>query len=151
VWQQCRPVSLLSSVAKGLEVYVVVSYTPLYPISPRRRKIAINVPLVCPHMPSSSPVCSQSGKSTFTRQMKLIFASGFSDSELEMYKEAVVASVVLGLQACIEHCQAQKVELGGGSLKDFFLNELPWGTRTADELTTMFRNVRSSIAVGFAF
>jgi len=52
---------------------------------------------------------SGSGKSTFTKQMKIIHQGGFSKEEVMLYKEVLLQNIIIGMKELVK--QAEKLEL----------------------------------------
>lgn len=52
---------------------------------------------------------SGSGKSTFTKQMKIIHDGGFSDAELSLYKDVLLNNLIVGMKELVK--QAEKLEI----------------------------------------
>lgn len=47
----------------------------------------------------------ESGKSTFAKQMKILFLEGYSKQELCFYKDIIHSNVILGLRTIVQEAQ----------------------------------------------
>lgn len=64
-----------------------------------------------------------SGKSTFAKQMKIIYKGGFTESELENYATLLISRSLFSMRALIRACKQLKVRMGK-SLKVIFHGQM---------------------------
>jgi len=85
-----------------------------------------------------------SGKSTFAKQMKLILANGFSNSEVEQYKTQVRQNILIGMQELIG--LTEKLELSISSenkkrarlFKEMTMAETRWDEHVATRVKQLW-------------
>lgn len=77
-----------------------------------------------------------SGKSTFARQMKIIFCDGFNDQELSNYKSILQHNLCLGLKELLQRLDEAGVELNKKIKKaaNFFLEANAYQTQLNDDV-----------------
>jgi len=88
---------------------------------------------------------SGSGKSTFAKQMKILYGGGFSDTEKESFTRILRTNTVVGLQELIQYCQKLDIDLSKENRKRarFFLQmnaSDDWNDDIVDKLRSLWND-----------
>jgi len=56
----------------------------------------------------------ESGKSTFAKQMKILFLEGYSKQELTFYKDIIHSNIIIGMRTMIQEAEKRNYKFGDG-------------------------------------